>query len=65
MTRALMAAAKSQLRAAIDRVRLEPAEAVRVFLALALEHAATAEIDRRGLNVVIDDLLASGHGEPQ
>ena len=59
MTRALVAASKAQLRAALDRFHLDHNEKARLLLALAAESGARAGIDRRGLHTLLDDHLAA------
>ena len=60
MRRAMVAAGLSKVRAVLDGMHLDPDEAMRVMLRLAIEHAVTAGIDRRGMLAFLDDMLAAG-----
>lgn len=59
MSNALVAAFKSQARSLIDKCHLDHDEVVRASLALALDHAPRAGLDRRGLIAMLDDALAA------
>lgn len=63
MRRAMVAAGMSKVRAVLDGLHLDTDEAVRVALRIAIERAAAARIDRRGLLTLLDDLLAAGSVE--
>lgn len=59
MTRALVAAFKSGVMADIDRRNLDPDEAVRALLDLAIYRARKAGLDRRALLALADDMFAA------
>jgi hypothetical protein len=59
MTRALLAAARSKTIGLIDRLNLEPNEAVHLGIGVAIDYALKAGLDRRGLHALLDDRLAT------
>jgi hypothetical protein len=57
MRRAMVAAGKAQVAAALDHVRLDADETARIGAWLLFEFGRKAGLDRRGLHSLLDDAV--------